>query len=262
MAKNTRDHSLPLISKAGPQPFKVPNVARNRGHQQKDPEPAQDDQARHPPPTNQRREFAPFIKANYKPAKTKMSQSTKFDTPSEKGSRPHPGDTRSSDTSQRMMNRQNPGSDGVVDSSQVDYTPTAPKVTRHRGRKVEQDPTFDIHQDFDAFALLADRPYDGSDDRLGNDFNDQEMSNTVPPTPPSDRTLALGDRHAKPTKVKTTLSSGIDLGSDGLGDDMFELLDDVVKDVSHFNPILLVLTSRSFQVPNYSSECRKPSIKW
>jgi hypothetical protein len=149
----------------------------------------------------------------------------------------------------------------MVDSPQVDYTPTAAsKVTRHRGRKAEPDLIFDIDQEFDESNLLFDGP---NDDRLGNDFNDQEMSNIVPPTPPSDRTLALvDDRQAKPNKSKITLSSGIDLGSDGLGDDMMGMFDDEVKDVSHFNPFLLALTSRSFQVPNYSSKCRKPSIEW
>jgi hypothetical protein len=234
-SKNNRDQQLPLIGKTGPQRFKVPEVTRTRGHPQNDAESVryetQDDKERHPPPTNQRREFAPFIKANYKPAKTKMSQSTKFDTPSEKGSRPHPANTRSSDTSHRGRTRHNPQSDGMADSPRIDYTPTAAsKVTRHRGRKVEQDLTFDIDQEFDDSTLLFDEP---SDDRLKNDFNDQGMSNTVPPTPPSDRTLALEDQHVKPTKTKITLSSGIDLGSDGLGDDMMEIFDDVVKDVSH-----------------------------
>lgn len=160
-----------------------------------------------------------------------MSQSTKFDTPNEKDSRQHPEGTRSSSTSHRGRSRHIPQSDGISDSPQIDYTPTAAsKVTRHRGRKVEQDMSLlvDIDEEFDNPALIFDGP---SDDRLENDFNDQEMPNTIPPTPPSDRTLALGDQHANPTKPKINLSSGIDLGSDGLGDDMMEMFDDVVKDV-------------------------------
>jgi hypothetical protein len=138
----------------------------------------------------------------------------------------------------------------MADSPQAEYTPTAAsKVTRHRGRKAEPDLTFDIEQEFDETTLLFDEP---SDDRLGNDFDDQGIANTVPPTPPSDRTLALGDQRAKLTKPKITLSSGIDLGSDGLGDDMMEMFDDVVKDVSHYNPFLLVLTYRSSRLQNYS----------
>jgi hypothetical protein len=139
----------------------------------------------------------------------------------------------------------------MADSPQVEYTPTAAKVTRHRGRKVEQDLTFDIEQEFDETTLLFDEP---SDDRLDDDFKNQEMANTITPTPPSDRTLALGsDQHTKINKSKITLSSGIDLGSDGLGDDMMGMFDDVVKDVSHFGPCLLVLTSRSsVQLRNYS----------
>jgi len=137
----------------------------------------------------------------------------------------------------------------MIDAPQVDYTPTAAKVTRHRGRKVEPELTFDTDQEFDESNLLFDGP---SDDMLGNDYDNQEMSNTVPPTPPSDRTLALGDRHAKSTKPQITLSSGIDLSSDGLGDDMMEMFEDVVKDVSHCNPFLPALTSRSSRLQSYS----------
>jgi hypothetical protein len=149
----------------------------------------------------------------------------------------------------------------MVDSSQVDYIPTAAsKVTRHRGRKVEPELTFDIDQEFDESTLLFDAP---GDNRLENDFNDQGISNTIPPTPPSDRTLALGsDQHTKINKSKITLSSGIDLGSDGLGDDMMEMFEDVGKDVSHFNQFLLVLTYRSSRLQNYNSRCPRPSIKW
>jgi len=121
------------------------------------------------------------------------------------------------------------------DFPEIDYTPTAAsKSSRHRGRKVEQDLSFAIDQEFDDPALLFDGP---SDDRLGNDLDDQGMSNTIPPTPPSDRTLALvSDRDSATIKLKIDLSSGIDLGSDGLGEDMFELLDDVVKGVSNRSP--------------------------
>jgi hypothetical protein len=189
-----------------------------------------------------------------------MSQSTKFDTPNEKGARPHLGDTRSSGTSHRSRKRQHHESDGMADSPQVEYTPTAAKVTRHRVRKVEQDLTFDIDQEFDESTLLFDGP---SDDRLGGDFNDQGIPNIVPPTPPSDRTLALEDRHVKTTKPKVTLSSGIDLGSDELGDDMMGMFDDVGKDVSQFNPCLLVLTSRSsVRLLNCSSKCPRQLIRW
>jgi hypothetical protein len=247
----------------------MPKVARTRGHQtDNNPEPvrhenSQDDQDRYSRSIIERRGFTGHgPKGNFKPSKTKMSQSTKFDTPNEKGARPHLGDTRSSETSQRMRNRQNHGSDGMADSPQVEYTPTAAsKVTRHRGRKPEPNLIFDIDQEFDESNLLFDGP---SDDRIGDDSNNQEMSNIVPPTPPSDRTLALvDDRQAKPNKSKITLSSGIDLGSDGLGEDMFELLDDVVKDVSPFNPSLLVLTSRLLvRLPNCSLECPRQLIRW
>jgi hypothetical protein len=268
-SKNNRDQPLPLIGKTGPQPFKAAKPPRTRGHQTQthdDPEPAryentQDGQDRYSPSVNDRGFTAPDKKASFKPLKSKLNQSTKFDTPSEKGSRPHLGNSRSSDTSHRGRTRHNPESDGRVDSPQIDYTPTAAsKVTRHRGRKAEPDITFGIDQEFDESTLLFDGP---SDDRLGNDFNDQEMSNIVPPTPPSDRTLALvDDRQAKPNKSKITLSSGIDLGSDGLGDDMMEIFDDVVKDVSPPNSFPLVLTSRSVQLPNCSLKCPRPSIKW
>jgi hypothetical protein len=149
----------------------------------------------------------------------------------------------------------------MADSPQVEYTPTAAKVTRHRGRKVEQDLSFDIDQEFDESALLFDEP---SDDRLDDDFKNQEMANTIPPTPPSDRTLALGsDQHTKINNPKITLSSGIDLGSDGLGDDMMGMFDDVGKDVSQFNPFLLVLTSRSsVRLLDCSSKCQRQLIRW
>jgi hypothetical protein len=259
-SKNNRDQPLPLIGKTGPQPFKAAKPPRTRGHQTQthdDPEPeryenTEDGQDRYSPSVNDRGFTAPGKKASFKPLKSKLNQSTKFDTPSEKGSRPHLGNSRSSDTSHRGRTRHIPQSDGMVDSPQIDYTPTAAsKVTRHRGRKVEQDLTFDIEQEFDETTLLFDGP---SDDRLGDEFNDQGMSNTVPPTPPSDRTLALGsDQHTKINKSKITLSSGIDLGSDGLGDDMMGMFDDVGKDVSQFNPFSLVLTSRSsVQLRNYS----------
>ena len=121
----------------------------------------------------------------------------------------------------------------MIDSTQDDHTPTAASKVirhRHRGRKVEQDISFNIDEDFDDSTLLFDGP---GADRLDHEFNEQGTSNTIPPTPPSDRTLALGsDLHAKATKGNITLSSGIDLGSDGLGDDMMEMFDDVVKDVS------------------------------
>ena len=191
-----------------------------------------------------------------------MHQSTKFDTPSEKGTRLYHGDTRSSDTSQRIRIRQHSESDGLVDSPQTDYTPTgASKTSRPMGRKVAQDLSFDIDQEFDDSALL----FDGrSDDVIVDDFGNQEMSNKIPPTPPSDRTLALvSDRDSATIKPKINLSSGLDLDSDGLGEDMFELLDDVVKGVSHQSLFLGTLIYRSSVQPqNYISKCRKQSIKW
>jgi len=234
-SKTNRDQALPIIGKAGPQPFKAVKPPRTRGHQTHDDsksvryENTQDGQDRYSPSLDDRGFTAEGKKASFKPLKSKLSQSTKFDTPSEKGSRPHAGD-RSSETSQRSRNRQHHESDGTVNSPQIDYTPTAAsKVIRHRGRKVEPELTFDIDQDFDDSTLLFDGP---GDDRLDNEFNEQGMSNAIPPTPPSDRTLALGsDLHAKVTKGNITLSSGIDLGSDGLGDDMMGMFDDVVKDV-------------------------------
>ena len=136
----------------------------------------------------------------------------------------------------------------MVDFPQIDYTPTvSSKGTRDRARKLEQDISFDVDQDFDDSALLFDGP---SDDRLGNDFDGQGMSNTIPPTPPSDRTLALvSDRDSATIKPKINLSSGIDLGSDGLGEDMFELLDDVVKGVSHRSLFVGTLICRSSVQP-------------
>lgn len=268
-SKNDRDRQLPQIGKTGPQPFKAAKPQRTRGHQShNDPEPlqyeqTQDVQVDYSPSTTDRRGItASGPKQPYKPVKSKMDQSTKFDTPSEKGTRLHHGDTRSSDTSQRSRKRQHPESDGMVDFPQIDYTPTvSSKGTRHRARKLEQDISFDVDQDFDDSALLFDGP---SDDRLGNDSDGQGMSNTIPPTPPSDRTLALvSDRDSATIKPKINLSSGIDLDSDGLGEDMFELLDDVVKGVSHQSLFLGTLIYRSSVQPqNYISKCRKQSIKW
>jgi hypothetical protein len=110
---------------------------------------------------------------------------------------------------------------------QVDYTPTAAsKVTQHRARKVEQDLSFDINQDFDDSDFFFAGP---SDDGLSNNFNDLGMSHNVPPIPPSE--LSLWERIST-ISTKINLSSGIDLGSDALGEDVFEMLGNVVKGVS------------------------------
>jgi len=236
-SKTSRDQALPIIGKAGPQPFKAVKPPRTRGHQTHDDsksvryENTQDGQDRYSPSVDDRGFTAPGKKASFKPLKSKLNQSTKFNTPSEKGARPHLGNSRSSNTSHRGRSRHNAESEGMIDSPQDEHTPTAAsKVIRHRGRKAEPELTFNIDQEFDDSTLIFDGP---SDDRLDYESNEQGMSNTIPPTPPSDRTLALGsDLHAKPPKGKITLSSGIDLGSDGLGDDMMEMFDDVVKDVS------------------------------
>lgn len=234
----------------GPIPFKAAKSIRTRGNQiqhhddaeqrlyQDTQEDQEQERERYDPPVAERRGFTGPGKVKHQYRPSKMNQSTKFDTPIEKGTRPHVGDTRSSDTSQRIRKRRDHiESDNTVVPSQDEYTPTAAsKVTRSRGRvvqQVEQD-SFDVDEDFGDSALLLDGPID---DGLGEDYDDKVTSNIIPPTPPSDRTLAMGHRHSKASKVitkpKTTHSIGLDMGSDGLEDDIMGMLGDVVKVVSH-----------------------------
>jgi hypothetical protein len=238
-SRNNRDPIV--IGKTGPQPFKVTKPTRTRAHghtthdeseETRYQSQSQDDGDRYDPrvSASDRRVFQAPGNISKPKYPSKLNQSTKFDTPSEKGARYHAGNTRSSDSGQRIRQRRDPveSEPQIVsaDYTPVNYTPTAiGKSTRQRGRIdiSTQDSTFEIDDTFDSAGLLLD----GMDGDADFDSSPLKHRDAVVLTPPSDRTLALDQRSTKViTKHKLAISDDLP----GIGE--FENVEDILNEVN------------------------------
>jgi len=164
-------------------------------------------------------------KSNYRPSK--LSQSTKFDTPSEKGSRSH-NNARSSDirSIESGRSRDRNRRDAGFDVSPILSTPTA--RVRQRGMiDLADSDVSHLGQNFDTSASMLDEMGDQEFESSPLRARDEMIH-----TPPSDRTLALGQSKSTKAITKPKIDISDDLMNSVNFDADLDNLDEAFEDVS------------------------------
>jgi hypothetical protein len=179
--------------------------------QYEDPQYDSEDRSRtyeaHPMPTQRGNDDILYPpKQTFRPTKSKMNQTTKFDTPSEKGFRGNAPSTIGSDHSRSSgISGQARRARGLHtnDIPKINDTPTGTgKLGRPRGVVASG---MNLITEVDLGEDLEVEFNDGSDD-----FLDSSPLKPSLLTPPSDRTLALGKSKTKSSKLAKPVSEDVD----------------------------------------------------